>query len=148
MTDVDFFVQMNSSEFDEYMCKKYPDIFRHRNAPMSETCMCWGFDIRKGWYRLLDKMCTCLKNIQDATGIEIIAVQVKEKWGGLRFYCDIAWHSEDMDWIDSWFNIIYSVINSAEKESFETCEDCGQRGLVRRKGWIVTLCDECNEARK
>ena len=36
-------------ELDKQLCEKYPKIFKDRYAPMTETCMCWGFDIGDGF---------------------------------------------------------------------------------------------------
>ena len=46
---------------DEYLCKKYPKIFRDRHAPMTQTCLCWGLECGDGWFFLLDSLCS---NIQ------------------------------------------------------------------------------------
>ena len=48
-------------EFDELLCKQYPKIFRDRHAPMTETCMCWGFDVGDGWFNIINQLCA---NIQ------------------------------------------------------------------------------------
>jgi len=48
-------------ELDELLCKKYPEIFVNRNAPMTETAMCWGFDCGDGWYNIIDRLCANIK---------------------------------------------------------------------------------------
>ena len=48
-------------ELDSYLCKTYPKLFSDRNSPMTETCMCWGFEHGDGWFRLIDTLC---RNIQ------------------------------------------------------------------------------------
>jgi hypothetical protein len=55
---------------------------------------------------------------------------VKEKFGGLRIYVN------DAD------DNIRLRIETAQLESFRTCEICGQPGTRREGGWIKTLCDE------
>ena len=64
----------------------------------------------------------------------IDVVQVKEKFGGLRFY--IGGVSRDK------YDGVYDAINAAEALSYLTCEDCGAPGEPREGGWIRTLCDE------
>ena len=67
---------------------------------------------------------------------QVVAVQVKEKFGGLRFYtngCDDA---------------VYAMISMAESMSVRTCEVCGNPGKVRHGGWISTLCDEHAKGRE
>jgi len=61
------------------------------------------------------------------------AAQVKEKFGGLRFYMTCA-NDE-----------IFNLIEKAETLSYKTCEECGKPGEERNVGWIHTLCDYCHE---
>jgi len=56
--------------------------------------------------------------------------QVKEKFGGLRFYVD------DVD------ESIHDFIDNLELKSFEICETCGKPGRLRKKGWRKTLCND------
>jgi hypothetical protein len=60
----------------------------------------------------------------------IKVVQIKEKFGGLRFYYDGG-----DDRIDG-------MVRMAELWAGVTCEKCGNRGTRRQGGWIRTLCDE------
>ena len=59
------------------------------------------------------------------------AVQVKEKFGGLRFY--MTCETDE----------IYELIEKAEALSCKTCEVCGEDGTRRPTSWIKTLCDDC-----
>jgi hypothetical protein len=43
-------------ELDKLLCEKYPKMMVNRNAPMTETCMCWGFDCGDGWFNILDQL--------------------------------------------------------------------------------------------
>jgi hypothetical protein len=61
-------------------------------------------------------------------------VQVKEKFGTLRFY-----HPGN-DAIDRYVRL-------AERLSSVTCEDCGKRGVQNDSGWIRTHCDDCRNDR-
>lgn len=63
------------------------------------------------------------------------AAQVKEKYGGLRFY------------MTSINNEIESLIADATELSYKTCESCGKPGKVRKGSWIRTECDECHKSR-
>jgi len=49
-------------ELDEYLCKVYPKMMVNRNAPMTETCMCWGFECGDGWFQILNQL---MGNIQN-----------------------------------------------------------------------------------
>jgi hypothetical protein len=58
-------------------------------------------------------------------------IQVKEKFGGLRFY------------INEGTDEIHQRIGQAELESMKTCEITGKLGKIRTDiGWHRTLCDE------
>jgi hypothetical protein len=58
-----------------------------------------------------------------------VAVQVKEKFGGLRFYVHAATDKH------------YQYISFAESMSYRTCEECGAPGKTYTDGWHTTLCD-------
>lgn len=61
---------------------------------------------------------------------QVVATQVKEKYGGLRFY-----YGGGDDTIDAY-------VRFAEYLSERTCDVCGAPGKQRDGGWIVTRCDE------
>jgi len=124
---------------DKHLCKKYPLLYRDRHASPRVTLMCQGFAINEGWYHIVDELSAKLeaeiKSIK-ADGVPLdslpVAVQVKEKFGGLRFYMDNATES------------MYEAIGKAEEESFHTCEHCGAEGKLRTdRSWILTYCDNC-----
>ena len=131
-------------ELDKKLCEKYPKIFKNRNGSMQETCMCWGFSHGDGWYDIIDSLCASIQNhinnkryqfremSQEDFDEEhqVVAAQVKEKFGGLRFYVDGG---------DDW---VYGAISMAESISYRTCEVCGAPGKTRGTGWVRTTCDE------
>ena len=59
-----------------------------------------------------------------------VAAQVKEKFGGLRFYVNGA--NEEH----------YNYISFAENMSYRTCEKCGNPGKLYTNGWHTTLCEK------
>jgi hypothetical protein len=61
---------------------------------------------------------------------KIQAVQVKEKFGTLRFYTNFS-----DEYIDG-------LIAMAESMTAVTCQECGKPGKVRGGGWIYVACDE------
>ena len=60
--------------------------------------------------------------------------QVKEKFGGLRFY--IATGSEP----------IWQLIQQMESQSYDVCELCGTSpaAINRTRYWLKTFCTECD----
>lgn len=88
--------------------------------------------IGQGWWPLLVRLDQRLARLDPDYDI----VQVKEKFGGLRFYAAPSNGAAR----SPAFN---AAIRDAEIEASRTCETCGQPGrLHSRKGWVVTLCAE------
>ena len=58
-----------------------------------------------------------------------VAAQVKEKFGGLRFY------------VNGTTDKHHNYISFAESMSYRTCEECGAAGKTYTDGWHTTLCD-------
>lgn len=67
---------------------------------------------------------------------QVIAMQVKEKFGTLRFYYN---GGDDQ---------VYGMVCIAESMSSRICEVCGNKGKRRQGGWIQTLCDEHAKGRE
>jgi hypothetical protein len=88
---------------------------------------CGFFDVGNGWFPLIKEL------IEDliALGWNKQTCQVKEKFGSMRFY------------INEGSDEVFNRITKAERDSYETCETCGEKGELRRDlGWISTLCDK------
>jgi hypothetical protein len=106
----------------------------------------WGrwVSLDKGWYKLVIDTHKKLKYIDPNYEIH----QVKEKFGGLRYYYQSSFpHGSIQD------EIMESIINTAEKDASHTCEICGVYGgaygykhdvqLRDRNRWYKTLCKPC-----
>lgn len=114
---------------DEKLCQDFPEIFKERHSGMWLTSMCWGFECCDGWEPLIRGLCESLMKIAKEEGAPPpVASQVKEKFGGLRFYVHSA--TERM----------WDAIANAEYESEKICEFCGEPGAPNDSGWIRTLC--------
>jgi hypothetical protein len=61
---------------------------------------------------------------------QLIAVQVKEKFGTLRFY------------YEGGDEVTEGMVRIAESMSARTCEVCGDRGKLRNEGWVRSLCSK------
>ena len=106
-----------------------------------------GFAIGRGWWLIVDRL---MSNIQhhidwsvknnlwdlengkeDVRQIipQVVVAQIKEKFGGLRFYYD---GGDDE---------ISGMVRMAEAWGGTTCEECGTPATRRSGGWIRTLCD-------
>ena len=51
-----------------------------------ESCLARGFECGDGWEPLIRRLCGDLRKIGPEADFRV--AQVKEKFGGLRFYCD------------------------------------------------------------
>lgn len=101
---------------------RYPEFFS--SAPLREiACL-------PGWLDLIEELCRTLKTHMDAhPELPPIQVrQVKEKFGGLRFYYsggDAACRE---------------MVASTEELSMSTCEVCGQAGTLGGERWLSVRC--------
>ena len=131
-------------ELQNKLYEKYPKIFKQRELDRTVTAMCYGIACGDGWYTLIDEMCGNIQNrIENVNRgkpeeehIDCQATQVKEKFGGLRFYVQ----GSD-DFIDG-------IIDLAESMSYRICSECGNTSTPNenKRGWIYTLCDNCRNS--
>jgi len=140
---------MSVKTFEE-LAIKYPLLFQKAKIK--------ALEIEDGWLHIIDTLCAVIsghpENIQRsiiyeqdkltrdhdriskleaelAKLIEDLPViaQVKEKFGGLRFY--VYGGTEEHR----------NFIRFAEAMTYRTCEQCGAPGETRNTGWMKTLCD-------
>ena len=117
------------------LVKAFPKLYRDYGGDMKKTCMAFGMDVGDGWFELLWNLSKGLKwAAPDAK-----ALQVKEKFGTLRFY---------VEGLSPLLVEAKSIIEGAEIASACICETCGRAGRLRKKDfWIYTACDRCDKAR-
>ena len=96
----------------------------------------WGkyISCSKGWYPILVELDKNLAILNPDYEIH----QVKEKFGGLRYYTDFS-YSKDKGAIE--------LISEAERQTFVTCEACGSteeaRVVSNSRRYLRTLCKIC-----
>lgn len=101
-----------------------------------EPYKAFGIECGNGWRKLISPIINKIseENTKRNDEDKIIICQIKEKFGGLRFY---VVNSTDE---------IKEMINKAEEESFKLCEICGSTkdvGMLNNNGWIKTICKNC-----
>lgn len=98
------------------------------------------FECQVGWLPILYSTGKSLEALNRVYAIRgdapVVATQVKEKFGTLRFYYIGGDGQEE------------ALIEQAEHASAVTCEDCGNLGTLRSGGWHRTLCDRCHRCNK
>lgn len=113
--------------FAEKMHEKYPLIFNQKYG---------GFCIGSGWWPIIESLCYNIQNHIDWKEkqgnfiAQVTVSQIKEKFGGLRFY------------YDGGDDVVDGMVRMAESWASQVCEECGKPGKSRNSGWIKTLCDD------
>ena len=97
---------------------KLTEYFTYGMLPDASTLKNVEFEIKRNQPRKLPDL------VQ-----QVLASQVKEKYGMLRFY------------YDGGDERISGMVALAEAMSLVTCECCGSPGETRHDGWVRTLCD-------
>lgn len=125
--------------FDEDdMPEEYLD--EESNARPMLAIELFGIECGDGWYDLIDTLCDTIENYFHSNKDEIPKVhQVKEKFGGLRFYTG-GIHE---DYADK----VWGAISMSERMSYKICETCGttEDVIVDESGWIKTKCKKCRD---
>jgi hypothetical protein len=128
-----------SDEYEKYdafakqMETRFPKMFAEHYG---------GFCCSEGWWPILTNLCANIqhyldwKNKKSEVIPQVTVAQIKEKFGGLRFY------------YDGGDDTIRGMVTMAEAWASNTCETCGNPGQQRSGGWIKTLCDEHESERQ
>lgn len=118
----------NHGIFDLY--NEEPD---NSNQPVQLNL--FGFQCGDGWYDIIDSLAEYIER----QPVDMQVVQVKEKFGMLRFYYTIT-NSED----EGYSHMINGAVQFAKEISAHVCEECGDNGEHRKDGgWFRTRCDSC-----
>jgi hypothetical protein len=119
-------IGMTQEAFEKELVETFPTLYTDMGGDPRETCMAFGISVGNGWFdviwELSEKIAEADKNAK--------ALQVKEKFGSLRFYISGNEKAHDLT-------------IEAENKTFVICEECGQPGKLRNTGWRKVRCDEC-----
>lgn len=99
---------------------------------------CFNIECGDGWFDLIRDLIAkliALESEEAESFVDFKVTQIKEKFGGLRFYTAFGESFDD----DSWKRV-FSIINSYEHRSLSVCEFCGKQARLRTLGYIQTLC--------
>ena len=99
----------------------FPALFRGRFRPITENLMGFGFECGDGWFSLIHSLCAQIAAHAKSNKLHPLAVQVKEKYGSLRFYI----HGADAR--------INDRVEAADRASESICEVCGAPGRVLQR---------------
>lgn len=90
-----------------------------------------GCSVPTGWEAIVTELSEKLEAYASASQTDPLVLQIKAKFGGLRYYMDC--YDQHMS----------ELIRAAEAASGRTCEVCGQSGSPENdKTWNLTLCED------
>lgn len=157
-------------ELELELQEDYPFMKQNRVDGERNTYRRWGCECSGGWYNLIHDLC------QEITGkyaeyqlpVDIVVLQVKEKFSALRFYYeyeDTPCALQALDFIGGGTSIrfnpehseepkqslrkeIAEIVRKYEKKSASVCEVCGadnaeRRNISTKHYYVKTVCDKC-----
>jgi len=130
-----------NEENTKKLFETYPKLYAQKDSPPQKSLMCYGFP-GDGWFELINTLSSDLQSVCDNHGIQIEAVQVKSKWGGLRFYYVIK-DLENVNASDEFHNEINKLVKTAESQSFMLCQGCGCAKSTSDKNLSSAYCQTC-----
>ncbi len=117
-----------------------------------------GLGVYDGWLPLLGLLAEEIRGLPEAERSGFKILQVKEKFGALRFYYTRKREGEAsppivaIDITSAYGNTrirldggspsLDLLVSAAELASMFICEDCGDPGRIRHMSWIKCLCDK------
>ena len=130
-------------EYNKFLIERYPfllprNVWTDEIDPDYDYTYTWLDDMPNGWrlafgLDLVDEIYQELVKYDFVDKYRII--QIKEKWGGLRWYDNGVPHDSK----------VYDIIRKYEEMSFKTCIKCGKPATRISTGWISPFCDNCIE---
>lgn len=119
------------TELDVRLCQRYPLIFAERASSKQTSGTGRAITCGDGWFDLIDALCERLQFWTDQhQAPQVVAVQVKEKWGALCFYPSLGASQEQL-----------GMIHMAEAMSARICAQCGKPGqTLVHADWFMTRC--------
>lgn len=128
-----------NEENRKYLEENFPKIFSGKYG---------GLAVGDGWFNIIKNTCHIIQSHIDWKNdqkekygrgdgcTQVVAQQVKEKFGTLRFY----YQGGD--------EFVRGVVDMAERMTGCTCEKCGDIGEQRGGGWIHVYCNTCEAERE
>ena len=127
-----------NDKHEKYFLDEFPDMFVSWKTGEPYTAkdraagLLFGLSCGDGWFALINTLCKSIrchmKNYNrskaDEDKMQVHVQQVKEKFGGLRFYIGGA------------DDYVHGLIDMAESMSYEICEYCGGTKDVQRTDHI------------
>lgn len=154
------------TELENELIKSFPFMERkntleeqEKSGKIYDLYGAFGCAVGDGWFALLFDMCKELAELyaNENSEIDIVPVQVKEKFGKLRFYYNIQGNEIGIHALDflgvgglrfsqsdtELHKKARDIVRKYEDKSKFVCEVCGCEGELRTDlSWILTLCEK------
>ena len=116
----------------------------------------FGYDVKMarnsigpGWRHLVQALFDAIEHDKkwnpNSGFAHMVIVQVKEKFGTLRIYWHLRFEPEKVTLRAGAFDQVEGYVDAIAAVSCKTCEACGRPGKMRRRSWVLTLCDDCDK---
>lgn len=135
---------VGTKDHNHWLCLMFPWLIPH-NRFTDEVPKDWNYEYTEldampdGWLKAFgEDMCFEIRDVLDETedeDFEYRILQIKEKWGALRWYDSGA--PKDI------YDKLRAVLRKYEDISAHTCIHCGAPATRISAGWISPWCDEC-----
>lgn len=100
-------------ELEQKFYNRWPTWFI-RDDPKT-SLMCFGFTCEDGWFKVLWELC---EQIEPLAPVNFQVIQVKEKFGGLRFYIN-----HHLDSIDNLIHLAEAKCRFRQAEEYQRIEE-------------------------
>jgi len=141
---------------EKTLVRRYPCLYKDYGKSPKESGMAWGFSCGDGWFSILTELSEKIDAI-DKKNV-VVADQVKEKFGGLRFYYHIDGKNQNYDSIRfkirSWFynNIFYKlpyklrdILSAIRKFFYKNLDEKIDELINMAEKQSFKICELCGE---
>ena len=159
-----------TEELESRLVADFPEMFAA--VRKTKRRISFGIECGDGWYTLIRALCYQARASWINDGLITRVTQIKEKFGGLRFYYtqenDPKMVARDpasgklvrthyripktlrrrryigrVECSDGRTEYYAGAVQLGEALSYHTCEECGLPGELGGRGWYRTLCTKC-----
>lgn len=146
---------LNSKSSIKEWVEKYPflrikdnSVYPWLSTDEDDYETCWMVnDLPEGWVNAFgDQMCSELVAALGEYADRWITVQVKEKYGSIRWYYSFdvdGLPNEEIEKVNQVEKLVSDIIDKYDEISYHTCVFCGAPATRTTTGWIMPICQNC-----